>query len=193
MIRVDNYYHQLPDEELFLLVKKDDIRAFNELYERYRVVLKEKAEKMLDSQQVAEDIVQELFLNLYNRRYQIDIQVSLRSYLSKAIKFRILNEFRSSGVRSTYRKEMNTCPTVRHAENNCYDFEVKDLNYSIQSTIDALPDKCKMAFLLSRSEDLSYKDISGHMGISVSTVEKHISKALKVLKNNLPVSDFSIN
>lgn len=191
MIRIDNYYHQLPDEELFLLVKKDDCKAFNELYTRYRVVLKEMAEKMLDSQQIAEDIVQELFLNLYNRRYQIDIQVSLRSYLKKAIKFRILNEYRSSGVRSSYRREMNAHHVV--AENNCFDFEIKDLNYSIQTTIDALPDKCKTAFLLSRTEDLSYKDISGFMGISVSTVEKHISKALKVLKSNLVTSDFSIN
>ncbi|MCH5596462.1 RNA polymerase sigma-70 factor [Niabella ginsengisoli] len=163
------------------------------MYARYRLVLKEMAEKMLDSKQIAEDIVQELFLNLYNRRYQIDIQVSLRSYLKKAIKFRILNEYRSSGVRNTYRREVNAQYTLASSENNCYDFEIKDLNYSIQTTIDGLPDKCKTAFLLSRTEDLSYKDISGYMGISVSTVEKHISKALKVLKSNLIISDFSIN
>ncbi|WP_346238352.1 RNA polymerase sigma-70 factor [Niabella insulamsoli] len=193
MIKNDNGYNQLPDEELFLMVKNDDKRAFNEIYERYRMMLKDKAEKMLDSPQLAEDIVQELFLNLYNRRYQIDIQVSLRSYLSKAIKFRILNEFRSSGVRTSYQKEMNTRHASTISENNCYDFEVKDLNYSIQCSIDALPDKCKTAFLLSRTEQLSYKDISGFMGISVSTVEKHISKALKVLKSNPRISDFSTN
>jgi RNA polymerase sigma-70 factor (ECF subfamily) len=56
-----------------------------------------------------------------------------------------------------------------------------------------LPEKCREVFMLSRSEDLSYKDISGHLGISVSTVEKHISKALKVLRTSLEFQGFSIN
>ncbi|ANH83074.1 hypothetical protein A8C56_20660 [Niabella ginsenosidivorans] len=193
MIKMGSYYKTLSDEELFLLLKKEDNRAFDEIYKRYRGLLKSLAEKMLESTQVAEDIVQEIFLNLYCRREQIDIKISLKYYLLKAIKFKILNEFRSSGVRNAYRRHLFFQGQLISPENSHFDCEVKDLNTNIQLSINALPDKCKTAFLLSRSEELSYKDISGYMGISVSTVEKHISKALRLLKSNLLVADFSIN
>jgi RNA polymerase sigma-70 factor (ECF subfamily) len=71
--------------------------------------------------------------------------------------------------------------------------ESKELASNINRSIDSLPEKCREVFMLSRSEDLSYKDISGHLGISVSTVEKHISKALKVLRTSLEFQGFSIN
>lgn len=193
MIKLIGHYKTLQDEELFRLFQKGENSAFDEIYRRYRAVLTSIAEKMLESSQIAEDIVQEIFLSLINRRYEIEIQVSLRAYLMKSMKFKVLNEFRSLSVRNAYKKQVNTCHNTLPANNCHYDCEYKDLNSSIELTINALPDKCRTAFLLSRSEDFSYKDISGFMDISVSTVEKHISKALKLLKTNLLVSDFSIN
>ncbi|HMR84314.1 MAG TPA: RNA polymerase sigma-70 factor [Niabella sp.] len=192
MIKAAEYHTTLPDEELFRLFQNGENRAFDELYRRYRELLTSMAERMLASRQMAEDIVQEIFLSLFNRKSQIEIQVSLKSYLMKSMKFKILNEFRSQGVRKAYDKQVTTHRSF-FSYNASYDCELKDLTSNIESTISMLPDKCRTAFLLSRSEDLSYKDISGCMGISISTVEKHISKALRLLKNNLTVSDFSIN
>ena len=186
-------YSVLLDEELFSLTRNNESRAFDEIYRRYKDLLTSMAERMLESHQMAEDIVQEIFLSLYNRRTKIEIQSSLKAYLIKSMKFKVLNEFRSSGVRRAYKKHVGLNYTAISSGANFYDCELKDLSSNIELTISTLPDKCRTAFLLSRDEDLSYKDISGFMGISVSTVEKHISKALRLLKNKIPVLDFSIN
>jgi len=193
MVKLGNYYSTLQDEELFKMFQNGESRAFDEIYRRYRDILTAMAGKMLESKQMAEDIVQEIFLSLYNRRAQIEIQVSLRAYLMKSMKFKILNEFRSSGIRNAYKKQVDLYRNVSYSHSCHYDCELKDLTSNIELTINTLPNKCRTAFLLSRTEDLSYKDISGFMGISISTVEKHISKALRLLKSNLPVSDFSIS
>ncbi|MBZ4191352.1 RNA polymerase sigma factor [Niabella beijingensis] len=186
-------YSVLADEALFRMFQNGQTGAFDELYRRYRDPLISVAERMVTSRQLAEDIVQEIFLSLFNRRLRIEIQVSLRAYLMKSMKFKILNEFRSSGVRNAYRKQVHTHRSMFPGQHCDYHCELKDLTSNIELSISMLPDKCRTAFLLSRNEELSYKDISGFMGISISTVEKHISKALRLLKSNLPVADFSIN
>jgi len=186
-------YSILTDEVLFRLFQHGETGAFDELYRRYWELLTSVAERMVTSRQLAEDIVQEIFLSLFDRRLRIEIQVSLKAYLMKSMKFKILNEFRSSGVRNAYRKQVNFHRNMFSGHHCHYHCELKDLTSNIELSISMLPDKCRTAFLLSRNEELSYKDISGFMGISVSTVEKHISKALRLLKSNLPVSDFSIN
>lgn len=184
MITINDYYQQLSDRELLDLVKEDNKKAFGEIYSRYWNFLIQLASKHLQSKQKAEDIAQEIFISFYNRRNEFELSVSLRAYLSQALKFKIMNEFRSQVVRDTYSKHVRYAYT--YSNKTTHDtYETKELAYNINRSINLLPEKCKQAFLLSRSEDLSYKDISGHLNISVSTVEKHISKALKFLKTNL--------
>lgn len=186
MMTINNYYQHLSDRELLGLVKADDKNAFGEIYNRYWDFLTQSASKHLQSKQKAEDLVQEIFLSFYNRRNEFELAVSLRAYLSQALKFKIMNEYRSQVVRDTYQKNIHYTYTYAHAGNNVHHaYETKELACNINRSINMLPEKCKQAFLLSRSEDLSYKDISGHLNISVSTVEKHIIKALKFLRTNL--------
>jgi len=186
MMTTNNYYQLLSDRELLDLVKANDNNAFGEIYNRYWDFLIQSASRHLQSKQKAEDLVQEIFLSFYNRRNEFELAVSLRAYLSQALKFKIMNEYRSQVVRDTYQKNVHYTYTYAYAGNNVHHaYETKELAYNINRSINMLPEKCKQAFLLSRSEDLSYKDISGHLNISVSTVEKHIIKALKFLKTNL--------
>ena len=186
MFNTNYFYCELSDKKLFELVKKDDKKAFEELYSRYWNFLTESASRHLQSKQKAEDIVQEIFISFYNRRYEIEFSVSLRAYLCQALKFKIMNEYRSQTVRDTYQKTIHYTYSYAYANNSAYHAcESKELACNINRSINLLPEKCRQAFLLSRSEDLSYKDISGHLNISVSTVEKHISKALKFLKTSL--------
>ena len=179
------FYSDFSDEQLFIFVKQDNRKAFEEIYNRYWSYLLDYAYKPLQSRQKAEDIVQEIFISLYQRRHSIELLVSLKAYLSKALKFKVLNELRSQIVRDTYQKNafLNTSSKIDFV---CH-LETKELQRNLHKQIQELPDKCKRAFLLSREENLSYKDISGGLGISVSTVEKHIIKALKTLKVKLNV------
>lgn len=194
MLHNENYsYQQLSDNDLFDLVKQDDNKAFEEIYTRYWNFLTLSASIHLQSKQKAEDVVQEIFISFYNRRYAIEFSVSLRAYLCKALKFKIMNESRSQIVRDTYQKAVHYEYSYANYDSAYHLCETKELEHNINRSIGFLPEKCRQAFLLSRAEDLSYKDISGHMGISVSTVEKHISKALRILKLTLDGNDFSSN
>ncbi len=186
-------YADLPDENLFTLIKGNDQRAFAEIYSRYWIYLTASAAKHTQNWQKTEDMVQEILISLYNRRHTIEFSVSIRAYLSQALKFKIMNEFRSKCVRDTYRNTVHHVYAGSIQTNVCHLYESKELANNINRSIDSLPEKCREVFMLSRSEDLSYKDISGHLGISVSTVEKHISKALKVLRTNLEFEGFSFN
>jgi len=187
-------YLLLPDTQLFDLVRtNDDEKAFEQIYIRYFSTLTSSASKLLRCEQKAEDIVQEIFLSLYNRRSDIELTVSLRAYLWKAVRFKIMNEYRSRTVREAYQQTVSFVYGNEAAERISSHFEAKELYGRIDRCVNMLPDKCRKVFLLSRAEDLSYKDISGHLGISVSTVEKHISKALRLLRVNLNGQGFSIN
>ena len=186
MISIDPVYPDLSDNELFNLIKEDDKKAFEVIYTRYWDFLTQSASKHLESKQKAEDVVQEIFISFYKRRNEIELSFSLRAYLCKALKFKMMNEFRSKEVREAHQKYVRYAYTYAYATNNFFNTcESKELVNNINHSINLLPSKCREAFLLSRSQELSYKDISGHLGISVSTVEKHISKALKFLKVNL--------
>lgn len=190
----DNFsYRKLPDKDLFNLIKEDDEKAFEEIYRRYWEFLRSSASKHFQSEQKAEDAVQEILISFYKRRYSIEFTVSLRAYLCKALKFKIMNEVRSQIVRDTYQKNVRYAYSFSHDICAYHLYESKELACIINRSIDFLPEKCKQVFLLSRGENLSYKDISGQLGISVSTVEKHISKALKVLKESLANNEFSCN
>jgi RNA polymerase sigma-70 factor (family 1) len=176
-------YQQLGDLELLALVKKDDTHAFDELYCRYWASLVNAAYKRLGSRAMAEDLVQDLFTTIYHRRYSIDINTSFGAYLNQALKFGILNQIRSMLVRNKYTKDsffMGDCKNDLVAE-----LDGKELNTKISATLQTLPPKCKEVFLLSRRDDKPHKEISAHLNISVSTVEKHIVKALKVLRSEL--------
>lgn len=193
MLTTNYQFHLLSDKELCELVKQDCDKAFQEIYSRYWNFLTISAAKHLQCTQKAEDIVQEIFISFYNRRDSIEFSVSLRAYLCKALKFKIMNEFRSKAVRAAYQKTIYYIHTGSARTNFFCAYEYKELAQSISHSVSLLPEKCRQAFLLSRAEDLSYKDISGHLGISVSTVEKHISKALKFLKLDLNVDGFNKN
>ena len=183
--KVPYVYVQYSDEELLTLTKKGNASAFDEIYRRYRNILIVQACNNLPSKSkyMAEDIVQDIFISLYQKRALLKITVSLHGYLVQAIKYKIANEIRSSIVCSKYQ---NFLFFNDYDENDFSNrLETNELKYSIDSALKRLPPKCKEVFRLSRDEDQSYMDISSSLKISVSTVEKHIVKALKILRNSL--------
>jgi len=177
------FYSPLPDYDLFTLVKQDDVEAFEELYRRHWPELVNSAYKRLDCREKAEDIIQNIFIDLYQRRATIELTVSIKAYLSQALKFRVLNEYRAATIRTNYQKSLFFSDVCKN------DFagklEAKELEVKIHKVLNELPEKCKQVFILSRRENMSNREISSGLNISVSTVEKHISKALKSLRGQI--------
>ncbi len=181
MLLTKSFYSQRLDPDLFLLVKQNDVKAFEELYNRYWPALVSTACKKLNSREKAEDIVQNIFIDIYQRRKTIELTISLKAYLNQALKFKVLNEYRSEIISNKYQRYYFFKPCCKTDLANI--LEVKELETKIDTILNGLPEKCKQVFLLSRKENLSNRDISLRLDITVSTVEKHISKALKTLKS----------
>jgi RNA polymerase sigma-70 factor (ECF subfamily) len=179
----------LNDELLIELLQGDDKHAFEQIYRKYWPVLLDAAYKRLRDEATCEELVQDLFVSLYTNRHKIAIQTSLIAYLKGALKYKVLNEIRSRMVRNRYNEHifsLGDSHLLVHNEQQ----DAKELQRLIDKKIDQLPKKCREVFLLSRNEHLSHKLIAERLGISVSTVEKHIGKALQIIRSH--VNDIQI-
>jgi RNA polymerase sigma-70 factor (ECF subfamily) len=183
MLCLNRTYIHLSDEELFALVKRKDCKAFSEIYRRCKPALLEKAFRKLQSKESAEDIVQDLFLNVYLRSASLEFSVSLKAYLHAALKYKINNAVRSKITREKYARNFYLTADVKI--NNSSFIELKECRERIERTLRSLPPQCRKVFELSRNEEQSYKEISGKLGISISAVEKHVSRALRTLRKTV--------
>jgi|SRR5690554_4143426 len=172
------------DEQLLTLIKCGDERAFDLLYKKHWSLLFDAAYKRLKSREVAEEIVQDLFASLWSSRKHIEIQQSFLAYIHSALKYKVISYYRSNAIQNKYLDTLQHEKSgfVLHVEEKLI---YNELNTAIEAEIIGLPDKCRKVFNLSRKENLSFKEIALQMDISVNTVEKHIGKALKILRTNL--------
>ena len=156
---------------------------FEHIFREYFSVLCNVAYPVVKDKDIAKDIVQQVFLKLWDNRNNYQIHSSVRSYLHRAVVNTSLNYLESN-------KESKTI-TINQAVEAISDSEPIDnthnehLQYKITEAVKALPAQCQIVFSLSRYSEMSNKEIAEHLGISVKAVEKHITKALKELRENL--------
>lgn len=128
---------------------------------------------------LAEDLAQDVFFDLWRRREEINITGSLKAYLRKAAINKALNKIRDLKSQSEADLPPSDNPLPPRP------LEVEELSQRIDWAIDQLPERCRLVFLLSRYEDLTYKEIAHKLEISEKTVENQIVKALKLLRRHL--------
>lgn len=147
-------------------------------------MLTNQAYKVVRDEEAVKDMLQDVFVSLYMRRLELPEDINIMGYLSNAIKYKV-----SSYIRDKLSKEPHHQALLyREQQRELFQpdaYERKALSQQIQAGIDGLPEKCRQAFMLNHYDHLSYKAIALEMGISVKTVEKHISKALQVLRKEL--------
>lgn len=140
--------------------------------------------RILRDRHKTEDVAQEVFAELWSKRDQLHIHTSVPAYLRRMAVSRALNYIRDS--RKHQWQELDppetgeTTPAVEPEA--VLALEENELRQRIEAAISQLPDKCRIVFLLSRVEEMSYGEISDHLGISVKTVENQIGKALRLLR-----------
>lgn len=176
--------NKLSDEELVSLLKQEKLVAFREIYKRYWKNLYGAAYKRLKSKELAEEIVQELFTNLWVKRQTLQIKSALAGYLFTAVSHYIIDHYRKELVKARYTEAFKIAykETDHSTEETIL---LHDLTNTIESEINQLPDKCRSVYELSRKEYKSNKEIALHLGISEKTVENHLTKALKKLRIGL--------
>ncbi|MCM1050392.1 MAG: RNA polymerase sigma-70 factor [Paenibacillus sp.] len=162
---------------------------FVKLYDTYFEKLMFHASRFVDDQAEAEDIVADVFYELWSRRDEIDFEKGIVSYMYKAVSMRALNVLRHKNVAAVRIEALEAINDRRmdfiDHSNLEEKIESSDIRTGIRDAMDKLPDKCKQAFILSYINGLKSKEIAQIMDISVRTVEAHVYKALRFLRERL--------
>ncbi len=135
----------------------------------------------------AEDLVQQVFVKIWEQRERLDIAWSLKAYLYKTVHNAALNRLRAANTRSKY---LETNAAQLENANVTPDDTASELNERLQKALDLLPPQCRHVFELSRFEELKYREIADQLGISIKTVETQMGKALRILR--LQLADYLV-
>ncbi|TSJ35894.1 RNA polymerase sigma-70 factor [Mucilaginibacter corticis] len=166
------------DQHLLKLLKEDDKKAFDLIYQRYWEPLFTYVAKAVKDRDEAKDIVQEVFVSLWYRRGSLHPINSLQAYLFTAARYKGLTYIKNNSHKNKYLESLSLffeqeCASVAGQ------VEADELNLIIQQELEKLPPKMKEVFILSRTEQLSHKLISEKLMISDKTVKKQINNVLK--------------
>lgn len=176
-----NFNKTATDDQLVFSLKQGEEAAFTEIYTRYSAKLLAIAFNYCRSPNLAEEIVQEIFMRLWERRKSLEIK-SLNAYLATAVRFSVFKQIYSHKKREELAKENYKIETTVIEEDKIY---AKFLDEYIQGIVDTLPEKCRLVFRYSWDMHLTNKEIAEEMNISEKTVESHMTKALKTIRKNL--------
>lgn len=171
------------DSVLVELLSQGNKQAFAVIYDRYAPLLLLHADRMLANAATAQDVVQDLFTSLWQKREKMNIEVNLKSYLYKAIRNRVLDLFAQEKVRLNYKTQFDCEAQID--DSLVQNYQSKELEEIIESELNRLPEQMRRAFLLSRMEEKSYREIAEELRIAEGTVKKQIYLALKRLKKNI--------
>jgi RNA polymerase sigma-70 factor (ECF subfamily) len=165
-------------------LRSGNVDSYCLCYDIYFNALCSFANNILREAPESEEIVQNLFLEIWENRSLLPENISLRAYLLTAVKNDCLDHIRHRKIEKRYAEEYIQ-KTQDHYENVFETLIEKDLQDSINAAIEKLTDRCREVFMLSRFGHLSYMEIAEKLGISVKTVENQIGAALKILRREL--------
>jgi RNA polymerase sigma-70 factor (family 1) len=174
-------YKTYTDQRLLDILKNGDEAAFTEVYDRYSALLLIHADNKLDDEDEARDVVQDVFVRLWEKRDQITVYSNLSGYLYSAVRNQIFNMIKHRKVISTYTEGLLNA----NANNQIYaDHLIREKEFAsiIEAEIAALPPRMRVVFELRRMENLSNKEVAVKLGITELTVIDQMKKAMKVLR-----------
>lgn len=182
----------MSEQELLEKLAKGDHSAFEKIFETFYKPLVVFALKLVNDRDLARDLVQEVIVNFYEKRKEINIHTSLKSLLYQSVRNRCLNHIKRESVirnhhEAIYIQKMNS-------EKDFVDVvEETELENRIYKTISELPSQCKKIFEMSRFQGKANAEIAEELSISKRTVETQISNALKKLRIKLLANTHLIN
>lgn len=174
-------YDSLGEQELATLLKSGNERAFAEIYERYSQRIYSNLRKLLKDDQLAQELLQDTFVKIWEKREQLTFEISFRSYLYK---------ISDNLVRDFFRKVSRDKKLIDHlilvASSNGNSIEYSD-NFEVDQelmtrAIEQLPPQRRRVFTMCKLEGRSYDEVSALLGISNSTINDHIVKATKAIR-----------
>ncbi len=178
----------LSDTTLIDKLKLGDKAAFDELFRAHYKYLVVIAHKYLHDKDGARDIVQDVFLDIWKRRKQLNIDQSAKFFLRRAVINKCLARKRKSDRITINTELVSIDQRGDNSTSNQVDFN--DINDFVNDIIKSLPDRCREVFILSRKKEMSHKEIAAQLNISTKTIENQMTKALKIMRLELKSKGF---
>lgn len=171
------------EQQLLSALRFGNEGALRQIFDRHYPLLLSDIYRLIPDESTCQDLAQELFVDLWNKRESLDIHTSLRAYLRRAAVNKALNH-----IKATRRMQWeDTDDLGQLADTSSADSLQKEKQESLEDALHAaiggLPEKCRVVFNLSRFEQLSHREIAEKLGISVKTIENQITKAMKMLRD----------
>jgi RNA polymerase sigma factor (sigma-70 family) len=170
----------LADQDLLLRMQRDDHDAFDILFDRYWQRLFQSARARLNDSDTAQDIVQEIFIRIWQRRATLEINGPFENYLQSAVRLSVISHYRSA--KATQLQLEGALERINVLENSIESLtDYLELERTLQLTVELMPEMLKRVYQL-RSENLSVKAIAGELGLADQTVKNYISEVSRRLR-----------
>jgi RNA polymerase sigma-70 factor (ECF subfamily) len=182
-LKTKELVQQYPDEDIIKLLGQNSDEAVELLFKLHYTYLCKAAYRIIPNSSTVEDLVQDVFFEIWKKKDKLNINTSIKAYLRKSVVNKALNYIRSQRLK--FDEDERILEEHESKENISANLEVSELQLIINKAIEGLPEKCRIIFSLSRFEELSYQEISEQLGISKKTVENQISKALRILREHV--------
>jgi RNA polymerase sigma-70 factor (ECF subfamily) len=176
--------------ELIKLLKKGDIAAFDAIYNKYCHKLHQFVFMYLKQEEDAEEVVQEVFIKIWESREKVDVYLSFESFLFTIAYNSTMSLLRKRVSETKSREYLKSLQKIETEEKVIDEIQYNELNNKVQSLLEQLSPRQSEIYLLSREEGLSHKEIAIKLNISESTVNNHLVTILKFLKSNIDSSLF---
>jgi len=178
------------DKELAIQIRDGDISAFDKIYEKYSKRLYLFVYGIIKSKNDAEDIVQEVFVKIWDKRETINEHFSFQSFLFTIAHNTTINLIRKKIKETDFASYLKSTQKQVKISSVISEIEYKELKKQLEYTISKLPERQQQVYSLSRDEELSYKEIAEKLSISVNTVENHMVKALRFVREHMGSANF---
>jgi RNA polymerase sigma-70 factor, ECF subfamily len=173
----------MKDEELLEQIKSGDMDAFETLFRKYYAPLFNYAHTFVKQKDDADEVVQDLFFNIWKNKEKLNISSSFKSYVYRAVYNNSIQRIRKQQKSISLNKRHALDGTTSYLEPDF--IQIKELTDTIEKVLQQLPERSRKIFELSRFEGLKYHEIAKKLSISIKTVEANMSKSLKTFRKYL--------
>ena len=173
------------DKELMQEIKADNMLAFDVLYKKYCKRVYKFGYSILKSPEESENLMQDVFLNLWENRHKVEKDSSIKSYVFTITYNSAISIIRKKARESEFIEYLKSMQEINEEEPVNIELEYNELTNKLDEIIKALPQRQKEVYLLHKVEGLKYKEIAERLNISENTIENHMSRALKIIREKL--------
>lgn len=174
------------DQELLEALRQDNQQAFEVLYTRYKQKLYLQALGILQDRELAKDLIHEIFLKLWERRQELEVETQLGAYLYQAMRYKSIDYLKKKQNLTAYHQHFQWFTQVQGDQAD-YQVREKIMQQLIEQEIQHMPPRMQQVFRLSRHEHKSHAEIADLLNLSEQSVRSHIKNALRILRSKLTI------